>query len=76
MEQELRVRVLGGTELTLDARHELGRRLAVGERATLGLDRAGHLERARSTFETLGCQADLAGIGRVERETGVENRAH
>ena len=39
------------------------------------LDRAGHLERARSIFETLGCQADLAATGRAERETGVENTA-
>ena len=50
------------------AHYELGRHLAVG-------DRAGHLERARSIFETLGCQADLAATGRVERETGVENSA-
>ena len=50
------------------AHYELGRHLAVG-------DRAGHLERARSIFETLGCQADLAAIGRVERETGVEHTA-
>ena len=50
------------------AHYELGRHLAVG-------DRAGHLERARSIFETLGCQADLAAIGRVERDTGVENTA-
>ena len=57
------------------AHYELGRHLAVGERSPLGLDRAGHLERARSIFEALGCQADLAAIGRAERETAVENTA-
>jgi hypothetical protein len=56
------------------AHYELGRHLAVGgERATLGLDRAGHLEHARSTFQTLGCQADLAAAG-LGRESPVDRR--
>jgi hypothetical protein len=32
------------------AHHELGRHLAAGERSSLGLDRAGHLERALAGF--------------------------
>jgi predicted ATPase/DNA-binding SARP family transcriptional activator len=40
------------------AHHQLGRHLAAGERSPLGLDRTGHLDRARSTFEALGCRTD------------------
>jgi predicted ATPase/DNA-binding SARP family transcriptional activator len=43
------------------AHHELGRHLAAGERSPLGLDRTGHLDRARSTFEALGCRTDPIG---------------
>jgi predicted ATPase/DNA-binding SARP family transcriptional activator len=41
------------------AHHQLGRHLAAGERSPLGLDRTEHLERARLTFEALGCRTDL-----------------
>jgi hypothetical protein len=52
------------------AHHELGRHLAAGERSPLGLDRTEHLDRARSTFEALGCRTDLlAPTGTDERPT-------
>ena len=41
-----------------NAHHELGRHLATGERSPLDLDRTEHLDRARSTFEALGCRTD------------------
>jgi tetratricopeptide (TPR) repeat protein len=41
-----------------NAHHELGRHLAAGQRSPLGLDRTGHLDRARSTFAALGCRTD------------------
>jgi predicted ATPase/class 3 adenylate cyclase len=44
-----------------NAHHQLGRHLATGERSPLGLDRTGHLDRARSTFEALGCRTDPIG---------------
>jgi hypothetical protein len=44
-----------------NAHHQLGRHLAPGERSPLGLDRTGHLERARSSFEALGCRTDPTG---------------
>jgi hypothetical protein len=37
-----------------NAHHELGRHLAAGQRSPLGLDRTGHLDRARSTSAALG----------------------
>jgi hypothetical protein len=40
---------------------ELGRQLGV-ERSPLGLDRAGHLERAAAGFAAIGCRADLAAV--------------
>jgi predicted ATPase len=43
------------------AHHQLGRHLAAGERSPLGLDRTGHLARARSTFEALGTSAQGQG---------------
>jgi predicted ATPase len=53
-----------------NAHHQLGRHLAAGERSPLGLDRAGHLGRARSTFEELGCRTDPIGpSGAVGRPT-------
>jgi predicted ATPase/DNA-binding SARP family transcriptional activator len=52
------------------AHHQLGRHLAAGERSPLGLDRSGHLDRARSTFEALGCRTDPIGpSGTVGRPT-------
>jgi hypothetical protein len=51
-----------------NAHHQLGRHLAAGERSPLGLDRAGHLERARSTFQALGCRTDPTG------PTGTDGR--
>jgi hypothetical protein len=42
-----------------NAHHQLGRHLAAAERSSLSLDQAGHLERARSTFEALGCRTEL-----------------
>jgi predicted ATPase/DNA-binding SARP family transcriptional activator len=52
------------------AHHQLGRHLAAGERSPLGLDRTGHLDRARSTFEELGCRTDPIGpSGAVGRPT-------
>jgi predicted ATPase/DNA-binding SARP family transcriptional activator len=44
------------------AHHELGRHLAAGERSPLGLDRAGHLERALAGFQAAGCSADLRRV--------------
>ncbi len=44
------------------AHHELGRHLAAGERSPLGLDRAGHLERALAGFQAAGCGADLRRV--------------
>jgi predicted ATPase len=43
------------------AHYELGRHLAAGQRSPLGLDRTGHLDRARSTFAALGCRTDPTG---------------
>jgi hypothetical protein len=43
------------------AHHQLGRHLVADELSPLGLDRTGHLERARSTFEALGCRTDPTG---------------
>lgn len=43
------------------AHHQLGRHLAADELSPLGLDRTGHLDRARSTFEALGCRTDPTG---------------
>jgi hypothetical protein len=40
------------------AHHELGRHLDVDVRSPLGLDRTGHLEQAKSTFEALGCRTE------------------
>ena len=52
------------------AHHQLGRHLAAGERSPLGLDRTGHLDRARSTFEALGCRTDpIAPTGAIGRPT-------
>jgi hypothetical protein len=52
------------------AHAELGRHLAAGERSPLGLDRTGHLDRATSTFEELGCRTDPIGpSGAVGRRT-------
>jgi hypothetical protein len=44
------------------AHYELGRHLAAGKRTPLGLDRAGHLERAMAGFQTAGCSADLRRV--------------
>jgi predicted ATPase len=38
------------------AHYQFGRHLAAGEQSPLGLDPAQHLNRARSTFEALGCR--------------------
>jgi hypothetical protein len=47
------------------AHHQLGRHLAAGQRSRLGLDRTVHLDRARLTFEALGCRTDPTGaVGR------------
>jgi hypothetical protein len=52
------------------AHHQLGRHLAAGERSPLGLDRTEHLDRARSTFEALGCRTEpIAPTGAVGRPT-------
>jgi hypothetical protein len=52
------------------AHHQLGRHLAAGQRSPLGLDRTGHLDRARSTFAALGCRTDPTGpTGAVGRHT-------
>jgi tetratricopeptide (TPR) repeat protein len=52
------------------AHHQLGRHLAAGQRSPLGLDRTGHLDRARSTFAALGCRNDPTGpTGAVGRHT-------
>jgi len=40
------------------AHYELGRHLGAGERSPLGLNRAGHLERALAGFQAVGCGAD------------------
>jgi hypothetical protein len=39
------------------AHYELGRHLDRGQRSPLGLDRAGHLDRARDGFRAIGCPA-------------------
>jgi hypothetical protein len=44
------------------AHHELGRQLAEGQGSSLGLDRAGHLERAAAGFAAMGCRPDLAAV--------------
>jgi hypothetical protein len=44
------------------AHYQFGRHLAAGEQSPLGLDPAQHLNRARATFEALGCRAYLAEI--------------
>jgi predicted ATPase/DNA-binding SARP family transcriptional activator len=44
------------------AHFELGRHLDAGQRSPLGLDRAGHLERALAGFEAAGCGADLRRV--------------
>jgi hypothetical protein len=44
------------------AHHELAGHLAAGERSRLGLDRAGHLERALAGFQAAGCSADLRRV--------------
>jgi hypothetical protein len=44
------------------AHHELGRHLTPGQRSPLGLDRAGHLERALAGFQAVGCSADLRRV--------------
>jgi hypothetical protein len=46
------------------AHHELGRHLAAGKRSPLGLDRAGHLERALAGFQAIGCGGELRLFGR------------
>jgi hypothetical protein len=46
------------------AHHELGRHLTAGKRSPLGLDQAGHLERARAGFQAIGCGGDLRRFGR------------
>ncbi|MGW3807415.1 ATP-binding protein [Micromonospora sp. NPDC005113] len=44
------------------AHHELGRHLASGQRSTLGLTRAEHLDRAIAGFDAAGCGADLRRV--------------
>jgi hypothetical protein len=51
------------------AHHELGRHLAVGERSPLGLDRAGHLERALAGFQAAGCGADRRRVQALAAST-------
>ena len=51
------------------AHHELGRHLAAGERSPLGLDRAGHLERALAGFQAAGCGADLRRVQALAAST-------
>jgi predicted ATPase/DNA-binding SARP family transcriptional activator len=51
------------------AHHELGRHLAAGERSPLGLDRAGHLERALAGFEAAGCGADRRRVQELAAST-------
>ena len=41
------------------AHFELARHLVPGQRSPLGLDRAGHLDRATAGFQRIGCRADL-----------------
>jgi tetratricopeptide (TPR) repeat protein len=40
------------------AHYELGRHLGVDARSSLGLDRTDHLDKAKSTFEALGCRTE------------------
>jgi hypothetical protein len=47
------------------AHYELGRHLAGTARSPLGLDRAGHLERAAAGFRAAGCTADLRRTERL-----------
>jgi len=51
------------------AHHELGRHLAAGERSPLGLDRAGHLERALAGFQAAGCGADRRRVQALAEAT-------
>ena len=51
------------------AHHELGRHLAAGERSPLGLDRAGHLERALAGFQAAGCGADRRHVQALAAST-------
>jgi tetratricopeptide (TPR) repeat protein len=51
------------------AHDELGRHLAVGERSPLGLDRAGHLERALAGFRAAGCSADRRRVQALAAST-------
>jgi hypothetical protein len=51
------------------AHHELGRHLAAGERSPLGLDRAGHLQRALAGFEAAGCGADRRRVQELAAST-------
>jgi tetratricopeptide (TPR) repeat protein len=44
-----------------NAHYQLGRHLRGDERSPLGLTGAEHLDRARSTFEALGCRAEPTG---------------
>ena len=53
------------------ARAELGRHLAAGERSPLGLDRAGHLERALAGFDATGSGADLRRVQALAERTGA-----
>jgi predicted ATPase/DNA-binding SARP family transcriptional activator len=54
------------------AHHELGRHLAAGERSPLGLDRAGHLERALAGFQAAGCGADRRRVQALAASTGQQ----
>jgi predicted ATPase/class 3 adenylate cyclase len=52
-----------------NANYILGCHLDPGERSPLGLNRTEHLDRARSTFEALGCRSDpiaTTGAGAIE----------
>jgi predicted ATPase/DNA-binding SARP family transcriptional activator len=51
------------------AHYQLGRHLAVGERSPLGLDRAGHLERALAGFEAAGSGVDLRRVQALAERT-------
>jgi predicted ATPase/DNA-binding SARP family transcriptional activator len=53
------------------AHAELGRHLAAGERSPLGLDRAGHLERALAGFDAAGSGADLRRVQALAERTGA-----
>jgi hypothetical protein len=58
-----------------NAHRELGRHLAAGERSPLGLDRTEHLDRARSSFEALGCRTDPLAPSRGPTARRPEHRS-